>query len=87
MTHGQIRGYDHFTDQSRFTVFLDRVKDVESDIWVGTFKDVVAYVTERDEVRLHIDRRSHSGFRRKIITPVAAVRLLSSSGTLRHKAD
>jgi len=59
MTHGLIRGYDHFTDQSRFTGFLDRVKDVESDIWVATFKDVAAYVTERDEVRLHIDRRRH----------------------------
>ena len=52
MTHGLTRGYDHFSDVSRFTSFLDYVKEHEDKIWVATFKDVAAYVAERDSIIL-----------------------------------
>ena len=50
MTHGLTRGYDHFSDVSRFPSFLDYVKQHEDRIWVATFKDVAAYVAERDSI-------------------------------------
>ena len=52
MTHGITRGYDYFKDQSRYTSFLDYVKGLEDKIWVGTFREVAAYIAERDAVRL-----------------------------------
>lgn len=52
MTHGLTRGYDHFRDVSRFSSFLDYLKQHEDKIWVATFKDVAAYVAERDSVIL-----------------------------------
>ena len=52
MTHGITRGYDYFKDPSRYTSFLDYVKEHEDKIWVGTFREVAAYVAERDAVRL-----------------------------------
>ena len=52
MTHGLTRGYDHFSDVSRFASFLDYVKRHEDKIWVATFKDVAAYVSERDSIIL-----------------------------------
>ena len=52
MTHGLTRGYDHFKDTSRFSSFLDYVKILEEHIWVAVFKDVAAYVAERDAVTL-----------------------------------
>ena len=59
MTHGLTHGYDHFKDLSRFASFLDYVKEHESDIWVGTFRDVAAYVAERDAVKLSIEKSKH----------------------------
>ena len=52
MTHGITRGYDYFKDPSRYTSFLDYVKEREDKIWVGTFREVAAYIAERDAVRL-----------------------------------
>ena len=52
MTHGITRGYDYFKDPSRYSSFLDYVKEHEDKIWVGTFKDVAAYIAERDAVVL-----------------------------------
>ena len=52
MTHAIVRGYDCFKDPARYTSFLDYVKEREDKIWVGTFREVAAYVAERDAVRL-----------------------------------
>lgn len=52
MTHAIVRGYDCFKDPARYTSFLDYVKEREDRIWVGTFREVAAYVAERDAVRL-----------------------------------
>ena len=59
MTHGLTRGYDHFSDVSRFASFLDYVKQHEDKIWVATFKDVAAYVAERDSVVLTPIQKKH----------------------------
>lgn len=52
MTHGITRGYDYFKDPSRYTSFLDYVKERADKIWVGTFREVAAYIAERDAVIL-----------------------------------
>ena len=59
MTHGLTRGYDHFSDVSRFTSFLDYVKEREDRIWVATFRDVAAYVAERDAIILTYTTKRH----------------------------
>ena len=65
MTHGITRGYDHFTDPSRYTSFLDYVKEREDRIWVGTFREVAAYIAERDDVKLDREVRG----RKLYVTP------------------
>lgn len=52
MTHGIAKGYDHFKDVSRYPAFLDYVKERENSIWVGTFREVAAYIAERDAIKL-----------------------------------
>ena len=59
MTHGLTRGYDHFSDVSRFASFLDYVKQYEDKIWVATFRDVAAYIAERDAIRLTLKHRKN----------------------------
>lgn len=59
MTHGITCGYDYFKDSSRFTSFLDYVKERESQIWIGTFHDVAAYVAERNNIQLKVENKVH----------------------------
>ena len=65
MTHGILRGYDCFKDPSRYASFLDYVKAKESNVWVGTFREVAAYVAERDDIQLTEVRKG----RRIKVTP------------------
>ena len=69
MTHGITIGYDHFEDPSRFTAFLDYVKEREASIWIGTFKDVSTYITERDAVKLDVVKKG----KKFIVTPSMAL--------------
>lgn len=57
MTHGITSGYDCFEDQSRFFSFLEYVKEREAYVWVATFREVAAYVAERDAVQLTEQRK------------------------------
>lgn len=66
MTHGINDGYDHFTDSQIFWEHLESVQKQEDKIWVGTFREVGAYVKERENIVCAIDTIP-SGF---IITPV-----------------
>ncbi len=52
MTHGITYGYDHFTSQHILWEHLKKVKAMEDKVWVGTFHDVISYVTERDSTIL-----------------------------------
>lgn len=57
MTHGISRGYDHFKNPQ---VLFDHLKDasqLQDSLWIATFHDVSAYVTERDFIRLGIKER------------------------------
>ena len=63
MTHGISYGYDAFKNPQVFWNHLEKVKNQEDNIWVGTFREVAAYEKERDSTRLKI---SHSGRRIKI---------------------
>lgn len=69
MIHGITYGYDAFTNDSILWNHLDWVKTREKQIWVATFRDVAAYVTERDSVRLNITNK-HNTF---IIKPVLSL--------------
>lgn len=54
MTHGITTGYDCFPNPQVFWSHLEQVAKMQDRIWVATFHDVAAYVTERDSIRLDI---------------------------------
>ena len=54
MTHGINYGYDAFKEPSLFWEHLDKVKSLEDKIWVGTFREVAAYIRERDDIQLKV---------------------------------
>ncbi|RZL47312.1 MAG: polysaccharide deacetylase family protein [Pedobacter sp.] len=58
MTHGITYGYDHFSNQNILLEHFKKVKAQEDMIWIGTFRDVVTYVTERDSTILKIKHQS-----------------------------
>ncbi len=52
MTHGINEGYDIFKSDTILWNHLTEVKKLEDQIWVATFRDVAAYSTERDSIKL-----------------------------------
>lgn len=60
MTHGITYGYDAFKDAKRLTDMLDCLKSHESELWIGTLHDVMAYTRERTFVKLDIDEGKNS---------------------------
>lgn len=56
MTHGINYGYDCYEDPSEFTDFLDYLKSLENRIWVGTFRDVAAYVAAAKGTTVEISK-------------------------------
>ena len=54
MIHGISTGYDAFTSPDILWEHFRRVKNQEDNIWVGTFREVAAYVNERKNVQLDI---------------------------------
>ncbi len=57
MIHGISTGYDAFTSPDILWEHFRRVKNQENDIWVGTFREVAAYVKERKNVQLDIVKK------------------------------
>ena len=57
MIHGISTGYDAFTSPDILWEHFRRVKNQEYDIWVGTFREVAAYVKERRNVQLDIVKK------------------------------
>lgn len=54
MTHGLTYGYDAFRNPQRLWDHLDQVKAKEDKIWVGTFREIVSYLKEREEMQLDV---------------------------------
>lgn len=54
MTHAIYYGYDHFNDSTMFFRIMDRASSLRDSIWIAPLRDVGAYVTERDSVKLSI---------------------------------
>lgn len=54
MTHGLTYGYDCFRNPQRLWNHFDHVKAREDSIWVGTFREVAAYVKERDSIQIAV---------------------------------
>ena len=81
MTHGISYGYDHFADPGVLWRHFDYVDSLRSQLWIGTFADISAYVKERDALRLHVERRKNGTIE---ITPSLSLdrRLFSVSLTL-----
>ena len=57
MIHGISTGYDAFTSPNILWEHFRRVKNQEDNIWVGTFREVAAYVKERKNVLLDIVKK------------------------------
>ncbi len=54
MGHGISYGYDAFKVPAIFWDHLEKVKKLEDRIWVGTFREVAAYIKERDAIQLQV---------------------------------
>lgn len=65
MTHGILRGYDHFKDPQVLWDFLDYACSKQDQLWTAALCDVAAYVKERDNTRLVIKQTTDA----LIITP------------------
>lgn len=65
MTHGITTGYDHFTNADIFWEHIQKIKKMEDKIWVGTFRDVSAYIKEENAIS-YIIKNTSKGF---IVTP------------------
>ncbi|HKL93027.1 MAG TPA: polysaccharide deacetylase family protein [Bacteroidales bacterium] len=65
MMHGIHYGYDAFRDANVLWQHFADVHYLKDQIWVGTFKDVAAYITERDSIRLEIKQKRN----KTIVTP------------------
>ena len=46
MTHGIVRGYDHFQDPQVLWDFLDYLVTKREELWIATFRDIAAYRKE-----------------------------------------
>ncbi len=57
MTHGITYGYDAFVDPTFFWQHLDKVKAQDNKVWVGTFKQVMAYTKEVDATQLEVKQK------------------------------
>ncbi len=69
MTHGLTYGYDAFRNPQRLWEHFDYVKGKEDRIWVGTFREVVSYVKERDAVQLEVKQKK----KRLYVTPLLSL--------------
>lgn len=65
MIHGIHYGYDAFRDANVLWQHFSDVRYLNDQIWVGTFKDVAAYITQRDSVHLTIRQKRN----KTIVTP------------------
>lgn len=58
MTHGITYGYDAFKSSSILWNHWDKVCASRDEIWIGTFCEVMAYVEERDAVKLRVEKKN-----------------------------
>lgn len=65
MTHGINYGYDCYENPAEFTEFLDYLKSQEDKVWVGTFREVAAYVKAAENTVLDVRTEG----RKILITP------------------
>lgn len=70
MTHGITYGYDHFTTPEILWEHLKKVKALEDRIWVGTFREVASYITERDSTALSTKELGNGNY---TITPTCTL--------------
>ena len=74
MTHGITVGYDAFPDRPQMLwQHLEQVARMQDCIWVATFRDVAAYVAERDTVQLNIGEEKNG------VIPILPVMSLDKS--------
>ncbi|MGC4232401.1 MAG: polysaccharide deacetylase family protein, partial [Niabella sp.] len=59
MTHGITYGYDHFKSADILWEHLNKVKALEDQVWVGTFREVAAYEKEREALRYEVVKKKN----------------------------
>lgn len=60
MVHGITSGYDCFSDPIVFWRHLQDVKSREKFIWIAPFREVAAYIKERENLKLKIKKNTNS---------------------------
>ena len=65
MTHGISYGYDAFKNPNILWDHFDKVKAQEDLIWVGTFREVAAYIKECEDIKLKVTEKKKG----LIVTP------------------
>ena len=85
MIHGITYGYDAFKSDSVLWNHLNEVKTIENTIWIGTFKEVAAYVAEQKNIQLLIRHNKN----KTVIKPVIKLdhRLFNEPLTMVLKAN
>lgn len=56
MTHSMDYGWDKWTDKTVLWRLFDRLKERESEVWVAPFAEVSAYIKERDNIDITVDK-------------------------------
>lgn len=66
MIHGITKGYDSFSNPNILWEHLQYVKSHENDIWVAPFREIAAYIKERENIKLYIKKNNTHSYE---ITP------------------
>ena len=59
MTHGISVGYDAFPNPQLLWNTLEQVAAMQDRLWVATLHDVLAYMAERNSLRLDVEQQNH----------------------------
>lgn len=59
MTHGISVGYDAFPNPQLLWNTLEQVAAMQDRLWVATLHDALAYMAERDSLRLDVEQQNH----------------------------
>ena len=82
MTHGITFAYDAFKDPELLWRHLDQLKAMEDTIWTGTFREVAAYIKERDNTLLTIAKKKNGMSVTPVMSPVLDKELFTEPLTL-----
>ena len=60
LIHGIVTGYDHYDNPQRLWNHFALMNSLRDKVWIATFHDVCAYVTERDTITLETKQKGNT---------------------------